>query len=107
MVETVTAEPSESPWVNLLGWRNWRLRRQLTAECNRELGPGHELHGRIQTAVARCSACDDVVFRLKRDAGFAVVHLTWSARGETPPWPRATVLPTFLALESVMDHHEH
>lgn len=100
-------ESSESPWVNVLGWRNWRLRRRLVAECQRELAHGHELYGRIQTAVARCSSCDDVVFRLGSDAGFALVHLTWSGREESPPWPQAVVLPTFIALESAMDNHEH
>lgn len=100
-------EPLSPPWVSLQGWRNWRLRRRITAECRRELASGHELHGRVKTAVARCSACDDVVFRLRGDAGFAQVHLTWSRREEPPPWPRTVVLPSFLALESAMDHHEH
>jgi hypothetical protein len=35
--------------------------------------------------VRRCSACDDVIFRVD-DEAFAVVHLTWSGREEREPW---------------------
>lgn len=41
------------------------------------------------------------------DRGFAIVHLTWSRKPEQPPWPKVDLLPTYLALESLLDHHEH
>lgn len=89
----------QAPWVSLTASATQDQRRALVAECRRELARGHELYGRIETAVARCSGCDDVVFRLRGDTGFALVHLTWRGKREEPPYPHATVLPTFLALE--------
>jgi hypothetical protein len=79
---------------------------RLTAELQREIGAGHVLAGRRATVVRRCSGCDDVIFRVDDDA-FAVVHLTWSGREESQPWPRTVTLPSFLALESYVDSHQH
>jgi hypothetical protein len=79
---------------------------RLLAELQREIGPGHVLAGRSATVVRRCSSCDDVIFRIDNDA-FAVVHLTWSGREERQPWPMTVTLPSFLALESYVDSHEH
>jgi hypothetical protein len=99
--------PLSEPWVSLLAWKHLRLRRGLVAEARREMTAGHELHGRIDTAIARCTGCDDVVFRLKTDTGFALVHLTWSGKPEPPPLPRTILLPSFIALEIVLDQHQH
>jgi hypothetical protein len=90
---------------------NWHtvtveVAERLTAELQREIAPGHVLAGRRATVVRRCSGCDDVLFRMDDDV-FAVVHLTWSRKREGPPWPRTVVLPTFVALESFVDSHEH
>jgi hypothetical protein len=79
----------------------------LLAELRREVGPGHVLGGRNAKPVARCTGCDDVVFRLLDDDTFAIVHLTWSGRPEAPPWPATQVLPTFMALELVVESHSH
>jgi hypothetical protein len=79
---------------------------RLTAELQREIAPGHVLAGRSATVVRRCSGCDDVIVRVDNDA-FAVVHLTWTGREESLPWPRTVTLPTFLALESYVDSHDH
>lgn len=95
------------PWVSLLGWRHLWLRRNLVAEARREMTAGHELHGGIDTAIARCTGCDDVVFRLKADSGFALVHLTWSGKPAPPSLPRTALLPSFIALEIVLDQHQH
>jgi hypothetical protein len=78
----------------------------LIAELQREIGPDHVLTGRNATVVRRCSGCDDVIFRIGNDV-FAVVHLTWSGREERQPWPRTVTLPSFLAIESYVDSHEH
>ncbi len=79
---------------------------RLIAELQREIGPGHVLAGRGVAVIRRCSGCDDVIFRVDDDA-FAVVHLTYSGREERQPWPRTVTFPSFLALESYVDSHEH
>jgi hypothetical protein len=81
------------------------LAEQLLTEAIREIKPGHELFGLGLTCVARCSGCDDTLFRCDDDT-FAIVHLSWQS-DEQPPWPSTTRLPTFIALELVMDQHEH
>jgi hypothetical protein len=75
-------------------------------EVTTEIAPGHELHQLALTAVAKCEGCDSVVYRAS-DGTFAVVHLSWSRKPETPPWPRTTRLGGFIAVESSMDQHEH
>ncbi|MFK8845185.1 hypothetical protein [Streptomyces sp. Ac-502] len=65
----------------------------LERELHRELPPGHPLYGLRVRAVARCEACDDVLFAvIDRPFRWSVVHLTWSGRQEQPPWPRTTPL---------------
>jgi hypothetical protein len=75
-------------------------------EAHAEMAPGHELHGLALRAVAKCAGCDDVVFRASDDT-FAIVHLTWAKKPETPPWPLTTRLGGFVAVETAMDQHEH
>jgi hypothetical protein len=79
---------------------------QLIAELRLEIAPGHPLAGRSATVVRRCSGCDEVLFRVDEDA-FVVVHLTWGGRQERGAWPRTVVLPSFLAVESYIDTHQH
>jgi hypothetical protein len=71
----------------------------VASELTREIAPGHALHGVLLTPWLKCGACDDVLIRLDGDQAqtgrvpyrAAVVHLTWSRRAETPPWPTAAV----------------
>ncbi len=82
------------------------LAARLLAEAQREIWPGHELHGvDLVECLARCSGCDDTVFRCG-DESLAVVHLTWQAE-ERPPWPMFERVGSFVGLELVMDQHEH
>ncbi|WP_460627718.1 hypothetical protein [Intrasporangium mesophilum] len=80
--------------------------RALEDEAATEVAPGHELHGLALTAVAKCEGCDSVVYRAS-DGTFAIVHLSWTRKSETPPWPRTTRLGGFIAVENAMDQHEH
>lgn len=80
--------------------------RLVEAEARREIAPGHELHGLGLTASARCSGCDSAVFRCS-DETFAIVHLTGTAKAETPPWPTTTRLGSFLAVDLAMAQHQH
>ncbi|TCN44361.1 hypothetical protein EV644_101504 [Kribbella orskensis] len=72
----------------------------------KEIAPGHELHGLAPSAVAKCEGCDDVVFRASDDT-FAIVHLAWTLKPETPLWPRTTRLGGFIVVEAAMDQQAH
>ena len=80
--------------------------RALEREAATEIAAGHELHGLALTTLAKCEGCDSVVFRASDDT-FAIVHLTWIRKPETPPWPDTTRLGGFIAVETAMDQHEH
>ena len=101
-LSAVNEEDFREPWFRLgpdhaLSFEN---------EAKTELAPGHELYGLGLRAVAKCEGCDDVVFRASDDT-FAIVHLTWATKPETPPWPRTTRLGGFIAVELAMDQHGH
>ena len=98
----VSSNDFRDPWFRLVG----ASARASEQEATTEIADGHELHGLALTAVAKCEVCDSVVFRGADDT-FAIVHLTWTARPETPPWPRTTRLGGFIAVETAMDQHEH
>lgn len=87
------------PWVDLRGGGSAEAdgRRRLEAELAREVSSGHPLHRANVVAEARCTARDDVVFRLS-DGRWALVHLTWSA-DEAPPWPATVIFETADALQ--------
>jgi hypothetical protein len=78
----------------------------LEREAAVEIAPGHELSGHRLTAVAACEACDSVAFRVD-DGTFAVVHLTWTRHQEPAPWPSTQRLSGYIALETVIDAHQH
>ncbi len=83
-----------------------QLAAALAAEARTEIGPEHQLAGQDLTAVVKCAGCDDVIFTVG-DGTFAQVHLTWSRRPEQEPWPATQRLGGFLALETVIDNHQH
>jgi len=58
--------------------------QRLHAELQRELPPGHLLHGRaVETFAWRDGATDDVLFRhTDQPDRFTVIHLSWLGRTE-------------------------
>lgn len=98
----MTLPPLQEPWTR----PDPEHAQQLLAEARREIKPGHELAGvELAGCIARCSGCDDTVFRCSDDS-FVVIHLSW-AENERPPWPDCTRAGSFIAIEPVMDQHEH
>jgi hypothetical protein len=96
------AEPLPALWVVVAT----EQRPALESELQAELSPKHPLSGARVTAIARCSACDDVVFSLATDpARFARVHLTWRRAPEPPPWPITEFLPRLLT--PALANHDH
>lgn len=78
----------------------------LEQEATAEIGPGHELSGYRLTAIAACGGCDSVAFQVD-DGTPAIVHLTWARRPEPAPWPSTQRLGGHIALETVVDGHQH
>jgi hypothetical protein len=81
--------------------RNEPIAEVLEAELELEVAPGHPLHGRSWHVVARALPQDDVL--VASGDGVAVVHLTWSGRVESPPWPTTTFLSSAEAFESFIE----
>jgi hypothetical protein len=95
------------PWFDLRprpGDDHLRSRLAMTAELNRELMPGHLLHGERAEPLAKCSHCDSVIYGLPRER-FALVHLTWAQGPEQPPFPQTAVSTCWAdALEALGGH---
>jgi hypothetical protein len=73
----------------------------LEKELEKELIPGHALHGRTTLAVARHEGRDDILFLVDDEAyPLAVVHLTW-ARETDPRWPYAE---RYSSIQEFLDH---
>jgi hypothetical protein len=67
---------------------------------------GHPLHGITFSALACSQRADDVLFQLDDDR-VVNVHLTWSRKTESPPFPSHDIFPNLDAWrEQVMlaDH---
>src|SRR5262249_36090726 len=75
----------DEPWMDLGAEAASEVAARLSAELAREIGPGHELHGRSWKIVAQAVPQDDVI--VECDGRVAVVHLTWARHPEPPGWP--------------------
>jgi hypothetical protein len=73
----------------------------LAAELGRELAPGHVLHGKALRVIARALPNDDVV--IECGEAVAVVHLTWTQKPDTPPWPLTTWIDSAGEFESYVE----
>jgi hypothetical protein len=79
-------------------------RLAMTAELDRELMPGHVLHGEHAEPLAKCPHCDSVIYELPGER-FALVHLAWAHGPEQPPWPQTAVFTSWTdALEAMGEH---
>jgi hypothetical protein len=68
--------------------------RELEQELDRELIPGHVLHGLRAEAIAVRQLRKETIWWLPDDAAWALVHLTWTTESD-PRWPTAVILPTW------------
>ena len=95
------------PWFDLRprpGDTLGRTRDAMAAELGRELVPGHPLHDQQAQALAKCGHCDSVLFGLPGDR-FAIVHLTWTRKSESPPFPHAGVMTEWATVLTAMARH--
>ena len=95
------------PWLDLRGHagEDAQQRNDLAEQLRIELAPGHQLHGQRHSTIARCTACDQVLFDLG-GGRFATVHLTWTGSPpDRPPWPASTIYGSWRhAAQAVLDH---
>jgi hypothetical protein len=95
------------PWFDLRprpggGYSESRL--AMRAELDRELMPGHVLHGERAETLAKCSHCGSVIYELPGER-FALVRLTWARGPEQPPSPQTVVFTSWTdALEALGEH---
>jgi hypothetical protein len=66
----------------------------LLREAQREISPGHPLHGSNLIPIAQSRLADDVLFKLDDDH-VTDIHLTWSRNPEPPPFPRCRIYSSF------------
>jgi hypothetical protein len=96
------------PWWDLRAReaRDAEMAELLAQRLGTETAEGHPLFAAAVTTVARCTACDDVLYDLG-DSRFAVVHLTWTdAAPDSPPWPKSTVYASWEDAEKAILAHE-
>jgi hypothetical protein len=95
-------EPLPSPWALVPS----EARAALESELIAEVGKGHPLFGHRVIAIARCGACDEVIFSVETDpVRFVSVHLTWRGAQERPPWPTTEYLR--MPLSRNLAAHDH
>jgi hypothetical protein len=78
----------QEPWEAIKG-RQEALR--LEEEIYKEIASNSVLSNRKICAIARRIDCDDVLIAVpdnKTDIQIAMIHLTWSGKQETAPWPK-------------------
>ena len=82
----------------------------LSAELERELPPGHALHGASAKAVAARVDRDDVLFEIENcEMPLAVVHMTWQRETDVR-WPSVKVFHSWeqwLQEEMIPAHEDH
>ena len=79
-------------------------------ELRRELSPDNALSVFNVQAIGRRVDCDDVLFEVrdeKADFKLALVHLTWSGKVESSPWPITKLFADEEAFNNQMELDVH
>jgi hypothetical protein len=96
----------ESDYEFPLPWHRLENRENFVAQLRREVGDGHRLTRQGVEAVAKCQACDDVLFKLA-DATYAMVHLGYPHDPTPhPDWVRKLFFDTFDDAVEYVEAHE-
>lgn len=75
---------------------------ELRLELERELSPGHMLGGVHFQVIAQALPQDEVLVETD-DGRIALVHMTWSGRAESPPWPTTEIVDSAEHLQNVLE----
>ena len=73
------------------------MRAKLESELAKEVGRGHVLFQRPTRALARRHNQDDVLYAVGSPSQLAVVHLSYAAKPDQPPWPSTTLFDNLMA----------
>ncbi|GAA3000534.1 hypothetical protein [Streptosporangium longisporum] len=77
------------------------LESELVNECGSDQ---HPMFGQRVEVVACCGTCDEVLFKLLDQQGWAIVHLTWRRETDSS-WPACEVVGSWSnVLEEMIDH---
>ena len=82
------------PWAPI---EHESVSQTLEKELQKELPEGHVLFGRPAKAIARRIDQDDVLFAVGNPSEIACVHLTYSSKRETAPWPSTSLFDSIAA----------
>jgi hypothetical protein len=77
------------PWENITDYPQSNA-EGLLEELHKELHPAHALYSKNHIVLARRQDNDDILIQLE-DGRVAVVHLTWSGKKESGPWPSTSL----------------
>ncbi|MEO8797939.1 MAG: hypothetical protein ABI551_08650 [Polyangiaceae bacterium] len=86
------------PWHAVDGDR----RTHLEAALALEIKPGHVLAGRAIHVLAARQDCDDVLCEIG-EGSCAIVHMTWSGKAESAPFPSTRVFASFDEWQTYQD----
>lgn len=96
------------PWWDLRGREvlEEQQRLAMAQRITQEVAQGHILYGRTARTIARCGACDEVLYEVD-GRGYALVHLTWTHKTpEKPPWPATALYETWPEARAAVLNHE-
>ena len=87
-----------------------KMRAALEDELAKELGRGHVLFQRPARAIARRYDQDDVLYAIENPSQLAVVHLSYAAKPDRPPWPSTSLfddIAAFIQERMNPDHDDY
>ena len=74
----------------------------LLDELRREVAPGHPLHGLACRVLAEALPQEEILVAAGEQV--ALVHLTWSAHHESPPWPSTELVESAATFRDLIAH---
>ena len=92
-------------WMDFTDTAHGDNRAAWEAELRKEIASGHPLAGAMWRTLASRTDRDDVVLALASQ-GYALVHLTWSGRVESPPWPTTKLFSDLHSLAREVSQYE-
>jgi hypothetical protein len=88
----------KEPWSDLENTGN-----ALLIEAKKEIHKNHILFNKIIIPIARRCDRDDVLFYVKEDDIYAIVHLTWIGKEEKDKWSNTKIYNTLNELKDKID----
>ena len=84
------------PWSDINDYPDTH-KKILLIEAKKEIDIGHMLFGKEFSVIAKREDCDDILVLSENNK--YIVHLTWSSKKESPPYPNTVRFDTEEELE--------